>query len=43
MTSWPAILALAAGYNLIIGGVSMLQPGASRDGRVIGLLVAELR
>ncbi|MFM5949383.1 MAG: hypothetical protein ACKOPM_09155 [Novosphingobium sp.] len=40
MTFWPAVLSLAAAYNLIIGGASLFQPGAAREGRVTGLLVA---
>lgn len=40
MTFWPIVLTLAAAYNLIIGAASMLQGGASREGRVTGLLVA---
>jgi asparagine N-glycosylation enzyme membrane subunit Stt3 len=40
MTFWPITLALAAAYNLIIGGASLFQPGAPREGRVTGLLVA---
>lgn len=40
MTFWPTILALAAAYNLVIGGASLFQPGAAREGRVTGLLVA---
>lgn len=40
MTFWPSILGLAAAYNLVIGGGSMLQRGAAREGRVTGLLVA---
>lgn len=40
MTFWQIILTLAAAYNLVIGGSSMLQPGAAREGRVTGLLVA---
>lgn len=33
------ILWAAAAYNLVIGGLSMLQPGASREGRVTAVLV----
>jgi hypothetical protein len=40
MTFWQIILSLAAAYNLVIGAASMLQPGAAREGRVTGLLVA---
>ncbi|MBS3929017.1 MAG: hypothetical protein KGZ65_12715 [Sphingomonadales bacterium] len=40
MTFWPITLALAAAYNLVIGGASLFQPGAAREGRVTGLLVA---
>lgn len=40
MTFWPIILSLAAAYNLIIGGASLVQPGSPREGRVTGLLVA---
>jgi hypothetical protein len=39
MTFWPITLTLASAYNLIIGGASLFQPGASREGRVTGLLV----
>jgi len=40
MTFWPIVLSLAAVYNLVIGGASLFQGGASREGRVTGLLVA---
>lgn len=40
MTFWPITLTLAAAYNTIIGGASLVQPGAAREGRVTGLLVA---
>lgn len=39
MVYWVAMLWTAAAYNLVIGATSMLQRGASRDARVIGLLV----
>jgi len=39
MTFWQIILWAAAAYNLIIGGAGLVQPGASRDGRVVSLLV----
>ena len=40
MSFWPIVLTLAALYNLVIGGASLVQPGASREGRVTAVLVA---
>lgn len=40
MTFWQIALALAALYNLVIGGSSLVLPSASRDARLTGLLVA---
>ena len=39
MAVWSIILGVAAAYNFVIGAGSLLQPGAAREGRVIGLLV----
>lgn len=40
MTVWQIVLGAAAGYNFVIGGAGLAQPGASRDARVVSLLVA---
>lgn len=40
MDFWSAMLWAAALYNLVIGGGALFQPGAAREGRVTGLLVA---
>ena len=40
MTSWQIVFWAAAAYNLVIGACGLFQPGAAREGRVIGLLVA---
>lgn len=40
MGFWQIVLALAALYNLVIGGGSLVQPGAAREARITGLLVA---
>lgn len=39
MTFWQIVFWAAAAYNVVIGAGGMFQPGASREGRVIGLLV----
>ena len=39
MDFWPIVFWPAAVYNAVIGAGSLLQPGAPREGRVIGLLV----
>ena len=39
LTGWRVMLALAALYNLVIGGFALLGPGDS-NGHVVGLLVA---
>lgn len=39
MTTTQIILWAAAAFNVIIGGASLFQPGASREGRIVGLLV----
>jgi hypothetical protein len=39
MTTTQIILWAAAAFNLVIGGASLMQGGASRNGRVTGLLV----
>lgn len=39
MEFWPVVFWVAAAYNLVIGAGGMLQAGAPREGRVIGLLV----
>lgn len=39
MTTTSIILWAAAAYNLVIGGGGLVQGGASRDARVVSLLV----
>ena len=39
MEFWPIVFYAAAAYNAVIGAGSLLQPGAPREGRVIGSLV----
>jgi hypothetical protein len=39
MTVWQFVLWAAALFNLVIGGAGLVQPGASREGRVVSLLV----
>ena len=39
MEFWPIVFWAAAVYNAVIGAGSLLQAGAPREGRVIGLLV----
>lgn len=39
MTTTQIILWAAAAFNVIVGGASLFQPGASRAGRTVGLLV----
>ncbi|ANY21253.1 hypothetical protein A6F68_02763 [Tsuneonella dongtanensis] len=39
MALWNIVLWAAAGFNLLIGAGAMLQKGASREGRMVGLLV----
>lgn len=37
---WQWVLWAAAAYNLVIGGAGLVQRGATREGRVVSLLVA---
>lgn len=39
MDMWQIVLGAAAAYNLVIGGGGLAQAGASRDSRVVSLLV----
>lgn len=39
MQDWHIVLWAAAAFNLLVGTGGLLQRGASREGRVIGLLV----
>ena len=40
MNNWRIFMFVAAGFNLLIGVGGMLDPAASVDGRMVGLLVA---
>lgn len=40
MRDWRWLMITAAAYNLVIGGVTLLNPAATAEGRVVGLLVA---
>lgn len=37
---WQWVLWAAAAFNLVIGGAGLVQRGASREGRVVSILVA---
>lgn len=39
MSVWPIVLALAAGYNFVLGGAGLTRKGASLDARLTALLV----
>jgi hypothetical protein len=39
MAFWQIVFWAAAAYNVVIGAGGLFQPGAAREGRVIGLLV----